>query len=325
LRSQINIFRRQEGQTSYPKVVSAEDPATGRPIPWGALSALAGDRDDPELLYTVHDSVYRNARIYALDVSDEPAVISDEMALSQDGEPIDLDIEGIVQRPDGSFWVASEGAGAADDPEGPVETLNLLIEVAADGTVLRRVELPEATNALQRDNGFEGVAVTGEGDDEKVYVAFQREWVGDPDGLVRIGRYTPSSGAWAFFHYPIDAPASPAGGWVGLSEIVAADEATFWVIERDNQGGPDARIKLVYAFSIEGLEPAPEGGDFPIVEKELVTDLLPLLQGANGWVLDKPEGLAIGADGEAYAVTDNDGVDDATGETQLFRLGDLRR
>jgi hypothetical protein len=42
-------------------------------------------------------------------------------------------------------------------------------------------------------------------------------------------------------------------------------------------------------------------------------------------VLDKPEGLTIGADGEAYAVTDNDGVDDATGETQLFRLGDLRR
>jgi hypothetical protein len=38
-------------------------------------------------------------------------------------------------------------------------------------------------------------------------------------------------------------PASPNGGWVGLSEIVAVDATTFAVIERDNQGGPDAVIK----------------------------------------------------------------------------------
>jgi Esterase-like activity of phytase len=187
LRSQINIFHRQEGEPGYPKVVSADDPATGRPIPWGALSALAGDRDDPKLLYTAHDSFYRHARIYALDVSDEPAVISDEVVLSLDGEPVDLDIEGIVQRPDGGFWVVSEGAGAVDDPEVPVETLNLLIEVAADGTLLRQIELPEATNALQRDNGFEGVAVTGEGTTSRSTWPFSGSGSAIPTGR-RLGR-----------------------------------------------------------------------------------------------------------------------------------------
>jgi len=38
-------------------------------------------------------------------------------------------------------------------------------------------------------------------------------------------------------------------------------------------------------------------------------------------VRDKPEGLTITADGTVYMVTDNDGVDDASGETLLIRLG----
>jgi len=41
----------------------------------------------------------------------------------------------------------------------------------------------------------------------------------------------------------------------------------------------------------------------------------------NGWVQDKVEGLAVGGDGQLYAVTDNDGVDDATDEAVLLRLG----
>ena len=36
------------------------------------------------------------------------------------------------------------------------------------------------------------------------------------------------------------------------------------------------------------------------------------------------EGFAVAKDGMAYAVTDNDGVDEATGETQFFRLGSFR-
>lgn len=38
---------------------------------------------------------------------------------------------------------------------------------------------------------------------------------------------------------------------------------------------------------------------------------------------EKLEGLTIAADGTVYAITDNDGVDDATGETVFLALGDL--
>lgn len=317
-RSQINIFALRAGAARYPQVVSGaqtDGPLAGKaPIAWGALSALAPDRNDPTLLYTVPDSFYVQSRIYKMDVSQTPAVITGEIVLKKNGATVDYDLEGIATRAGGGFWLASEGEGTAT-------TRNLLIEVAADGSVVNEVSLPAEVNALQRSNGYEGVAVTGSGADEKVYVAFQREWAGDPAGMVRIGEYTPADGAWRFFYYPLDAVASPAGGWVGLSEIVALGNDRFATIERDNHGGPDARIKKVYEFSIAGLTPQPQGGVFPAVVKYESLDLLPKLQSFNGWVPDKVEGLAVGIDGEAYALTDNDGVNKASGETRLLRLG----
>ena len=41
------------------------------------------------------------------------------------------------------------------------------------------------------------------------------------------------------------------------------------------------------------------------------------------WTAEKLEGFAIARDNKVYAVTDNDGVDDATGETLFLRLGEL--
>jgi hypothetical protein len=52
-------------------------------------------------------------------------------------------------------------------------------------------------------------------------------------------------------------------------------------------------------------------------------DLIPALQSNNGYVVDKVEGLAIFADGSAWASTDNDGVDDSSGETFFWSLGNL--
>ena len=40
---------------------------------------------------------------------------------------------------------------------------------------------------------------------------------------------------------------------------------------------------------------------------------------------EKLEGFAVSASGRVYAVTDNDGVDDAPGETVFLRLGGLER
>lgn len=324
VRSQINIFRLEQEPASYPQIESARQ-ADGKPIAWGALSGLAADKNDANRLYTVHDSFYNNSRIYTIDVSSRPAKITAATPLLKDGAPVNYDLEGIAQRSDGGFWLASEGAGTS-------ATRNLLIEAGSDGTVAREIRLPAAVEALQVSNGYEGVAVTGTaGVDEQVYVAFQREWLNDPAGMVRIGQYTPAldldpsmdEGEWKFFYYPLDPVESPAGGWVGLSEITALGDGKFAIIERDNQAGPDARIKRVYRIDITGVTPKAQAqGNFPILNKFLAIDVLPVMQAGKGWVHDKLEGLARTPDGAVYAVTDNDGVDNSTGETQFLNLGD---
>jgi hypothetical protein len=308
-----------KGQPTYPTVQSA-DRADGLPIPWGALSALAADPKDPYKAYTAYDSFYRESRIFELDLSDFPALIIDEIVLKdEDDDTVDLDVEGLAVRTGGGFWVVSEGAGSVDDGSRPVTSLNQLLEVDAKGNIVKVIELPASVNALQRRFGFEGVAEEG----KFVYVAFQREWLGDSSNHVRIGRYDTNTGEWAFYYYPIDTPTSPNGGWVGLSEITALGDGNFAVIERDNQAGTDARIKKIYEFSVKGIEPKPQGEDFPVLAKSEVRDLIPDLKADNGPVLEKVEGFMVAADGKAFIVTDNDGGEDSSGETQLIHLGSI--
>jgi DNA-binding beta-propeller fold protein YncE len=339
-RSVLSIYRYGEADTpAYPTVVSA-DRADGSPIPWGALSGLAYDLTDAGVLYAVHDSFYQKSRIYRLH-DGQPATIGDELVLRDNGAlaavdaglvnpdmTVNLDLEGIATRRGGGFWVVSEGAGTVGDPSRPVESPNLLLQVAADGTIEAVHTLPASTNGRQVRFGFEGVSAVGQGEDEAVFVAFQREWADDPDDHVRIGRFTPNSGEWAFYYYPLEAPQSANGGWVGLSEIAAVDDQTFAVVERDDQAGPDAVIKRIYRFSVAGLTPLADPAvgttpGFPVVEKTLVRDLMPDLEAPGGQVLEKIEGLAVSAAGDAVVVNDNDGVDDSNGETQLIHLPGL--
>ena len=58
-----------------------------------------------------------------------------------------------------------------------------------------------------------------------------------------------------------------------------------------------------------------------MVRKELVHDFLADLTALNGFAVDKIEGFAFDAAGEGFAVTDNDGVDDSSGETYFFSIG----
>ena len=57
--------------------------------------------------------------------------------------------------------------------------------------------------------------------------------------------------------------------------------------------------------------------------KALVRDFMPDLQGNNGLVLEKVEGLTVMTGGATLIVTDNDRVNDSSGETQLINLGPL--
>ena len=154
------------------------------------------------------------------------------------------------------------------------------------------------------------------------WVAFQRRWPladGGNDPGPRIGRYDLGAGEWSFFFYPLDDPASQNGGWVGLSDLTSLGDGSFLVVERDNQGGPDAAIKRLYTFTTDGLEP----GD--TVQKTLVRDLLAEgdLTATNGLVAEKVEGSAVADNGDVYIINDNDGVDDNSGETNLINLGPL--
>lgn len=310
-RSTVAIYRYGTPTNFYPQIESTEKAL----IPWGALSGLAADKDNSKRLYAVPDSYYKQSQIFKIDTSRTPATIDGRIALRKNDVGVNYDLEGIAQAADGNFWLASEGNGSS--------TSNLLIKASADGNIVAEYALPAAVNALQKSNGYEGVAVTGHGDSERVYVAFQREWTGDPAGLVRIGVFNPNDESWAFLYYPLDAAA--AGTWNGLSEITAIGNDKFVVIERDNQQGPKAQHKRLYMFSIAELTPAPQGSSFPILAKTLTRDILPDLKATNGWVVDKVEGTALAKDGEFYVVTDNDGIEDATGETRFLRLGKLFR
>ncbi|MGD8854011.1 MAG: esterase-like activity of phytase family protein [Gammaproteobacteria bacterium] len=234
----------------------------------------------------------------------------------------------MAVRADGGFLVASEGAGTVGDANRPFETFNLIIDATAAGDIDTVIKLPDSTNGRQVRFGFEGIASTGSEDSAVLYVAFQREWADDPDDRVRIGRYDVASGDWTFLYYPIEAPVSANGGWVGLSELTYLGDDEFAVVERDNQAGPDAVIKRIYKFSIADLTPLedPAAGvtpSFPVVEKELIDDLMDDLQAPNGLVLEKIEGMAVLSDGTTLVVNDNDGVDDSNGETQLLRIDGL--
>ncbi len=112
----------------------------------------------------------------------------------------------------------------------------------------------------------------------------------------------------------------PHGRWLGrLSEIaVHGDHA--YLVERDNLVGPDAVTKLVTPRPAGRTGAAPLGGELPVVTREVVRDLLPDLASNGGYILDKVEGMAIGTDGTAWIVTDNDGVDDSSGETMFWSV-----
>jgi hypothetical protein len=236
--------------------------------------------------------------------------------VTKDGQPVaNLDLEGIALSSNGGFWLASEG-----NPEREKnKTSSLLLRVDAKGIVQEEIALPEALASQATRFGFEGVTVTGSGADKTVWVAVQREWKDDPKGFAKLLAYKPASGAWGAVHYPLD---KAEKGWVGLSELTAVPGGLV-AIERDNQIGRGAKIKKLTFVPLDGVTPAPLGGDLPKVVKQDLHDFLPTLQATNGYVLDKIESFALDAAGDAYAITDNDGVDDHSGETQFFRLGKI--
>jgi len=320
----INIYRMEYGPSYYPMIVSGDD-SNGLPIPWVGLSGLGADPTTPKKLYTVSDSFLQKAFFYEIDASSHPAVIVDRKEVT--GASADLDLEGIAVGPDGNLWIASEGNSSTRP--------NLVLKVnPATGAVISEFPLPTAPDDMtdnRRGNGFEGIAVTGTAGNEVVYAVIQRAWPneGDTDEVnTKIGRLDPSTGDWDFVHYPLEPEGK--GDWIGLSALTQLPNGKFAVIERDKGWGPTtgfiAEIKRIYQVDLDAATfhpySEPQAPPLELLSKTLVRDVLPDLQATSIWTAEKLEGLTVDANGDVFVLVDNDGVDDATGETLFLNLGD---
>lgn len=328
LRSSIALFELVEGATpQYPMLVSAHRNGDSGPfIPFGALSGLASDPNMANIMYTVEDSFYKKNRILTIDTSSFPSVITTEQFISDsdgvlaeclanteadlasminDDGSVNIDPEGIAVSATSGFWVASEGKATPEYP-------NLLLKTTTDAVITACVLLPDDGSFQEaQKHGFEGVAEDG----DKVVVAVQRAWGEDPHP--RLAVYDSAMDMWQYAFYPLDEPESQYGGWVGLSDISSLGDGKFLVLERDNQGGPDAVIKKVYQVDLGDYS----WEDGTVVEKVLVQDLMEALSATNGQIIEKVEGLAVGSDGSIWINSDNDGVDDSSGESILMVVG----
>ena len=305
VRSHVMVYEQQQAAAAYPQITSAGADSL---IGWGALSGLAADPENKGMLYAINDSFYGyQPRIFMIDATQTPARITKALDITRGGYPAQkLDIEGVTLDGKGGFWLASEGRSDRLVP-------HALYNVNSKGVIKKEIALPAELLANEIRFGFEGIARVG----DVLWMPVQRPWKDDAKTEVKLVAYNIESEEWGAVRYPLDAPAGK--GWVGLSDIeIHGDYA--YVIERDNQIGEKAAIKKIYRVAMSQMVPAKLGGELPLVDKEEVRDLLPDLKSLNGYVVDKVEGLAIDAGGKAYVVTDNDGVDDSSGETLFFTV-----
>ncbi|WOD06495.1 esterase-like activity of phytase family protein [Marinomonas sp. GJ51-6] len=304
------LYQWQEQNANYPSIVSQNN-ASGQPIGWGALSGLAADLKTPGKLYGVNDSFYSaQPAIFTIDANQTPARIIHKLTVTRQGMPAEkLDLEGIAVDPKGGFWLASEGHPDKEVPHG-------VYHVTEYGEIDQTIPFPDELLEHQLRFGAEGITLA----DDALWVAIQRPWKDDAKDRTKLLRYDLANQSWQAVYYPLE-PAQK--GWMGLSEITARD-GMLYILERDNQLAQAAKVKRLYKVDLSSLKPAAIGSQLPLAKKTLVHDFLPELKAGNGIVVDKIEGFTLDSLGQGYAVTDNDGVDDSTGETYFMKLGTLR-
>jgi hypothetical protein len=273
---------------------------------WGTLSGLAAHPTDASRLFAVTDKNSAPIRIIELEVLTVATRVVRQISVFVPGFD-GLDPEAIIAKPDGGFWLASEGGKGNNPP-------NILLELDASAHFLRSIGLPQAIANRVKNKGFEGIAMVQPPRGELLCVAFQEPLVDDPEGVTRIGAVDLTSGQWTFFHYPLER--LPSGDFTGLSELVHLGNRRFAAIERDSKGG-DKAIKWVTTFELGGLIGAPPEATPPMISKRMAVDLVPMFTQLGHKIEKEIEGLAVAVDGEVYAITDNDNER----PTVLLRLG----
>lgn len=273
---------------------------------WGTLSGLTAHPANASRLFAVTDADSPPVRIVELEVLEATARVVRQISVSAPGFE-DLDLEAIVAKPDGGFWLASEGGKGNSPP-------NVLLEFDASAHFMRSIGLPAAIANRVGKKGVEGIAMEQTPQGVRLLVAFQAPLVDDPEGVTRIGAVNLASGQWTFFFYPLERLTS--GGFSGLSDLVHLGNCRFAAIERDGKGGRNA-IKWVTTFELGSLVGAPPETTPPMINKQLAIDLVPIFTHLGRKIEKEIEGLAVAVDGNVYAITDNDNER----PTVLLRLG----
>ncbi|WIV49702.1 esterase-like activity of phytase family protein [Marivivens sp. LCG002] len=302
-RAHVMIYELQDAPAAYPQLTSE---GADELIGWGAISGMVADENG--MIYAVNDSFYGfQPRIFTIDPSQTPARIIAATDVTRAGHAAQkLDMEGITLDGEGGYWIASEGRTDRLVP-------HALLHVNSKGEIKEEIALPAELLAVETRFGFEGITKVG----DTLWMAVQREWADDAAGFTKLVAYNTDTKEWGAVLYPLDAVEA---GWIGLSEIQVHGDYVY-LIERDNQIGAAAKIKQVTRVALSEMVPATLGGELPVVTKEVVHDLIPDLAAQGGYIVDKIEGMAIMEDGTIWMSTDNDGVDDSSGETFFWSIG----
>lgn len=212
-----------------------------------------------------------------------------------------LDTEGLALDKDGNFWISDE--------YGP-----FIAKVDKKGNILEKygpgMGLPKILADRVPNRGSEGLTV-----DEKGHVFALIQSPLNVDGktaktakYTRIVEFDPVTKETTMYAYPVDTGYKNTGA-AKIGDITSIGKGQFLMIEQGKQHGE--MQNLIYKVDLNGATPIGDNGDLEYgrldgkivpAKKELILDLR-----ANGWNIEKAEGLALLPDRQTLAVVnDND-------------------
>ena len=260
---------RADSSASSPLKVNGK-PISGKPIP----SGLTGSTNEVALDFKMND-----------------------LGTDRNG----LDTEGLALDKDGNFWISDE--------YGP-----FIAKVDKKGNILEKygpgMGLPKILADRVPNRGSEGLTVDEKG---RVFALIQSPL--NVDGktaktakYTRIVEFDPVTKETTMYAYPVDTGYKNTGA-AKIGDITSIGKGQFLMIEQGKQHGE--MQNLIYKVDLNGATPIADNGDLEYgrldgkivpAKKELVLDLR-----AEGWNIEKAEGLALLPDRKTIAVVnDND-------------------